>query len=81
MLFNRTGTKLVGTRVGSSLIDSFTVGADGLLTAAPESPIPAQGLGPFGSEFSPTNPDLAIRVQRPQRPAGHRDDFGLRRRP
>ena len=57
VLFNGTGTKLVGTRVGSSLIDSFTVRADGLLTAAPGSPIPAQGLGPFGSEFRPTNPD------------------------
>jgi 6-phosphogluconolactonase (cycloisomerase 2 family) len=57
VLFNATGKKLVGTRVGSSLIDSFTVGRDGLLTAAPNSPIPAQGLGPFGSEFRPTNPD------------------------
>jgi hypothetical protein len=57
VLFNGTGTKLVGTEVGTSLIDSFTVGPDGRLTAAPDSPIPAQGLGPFGSEFRPTNPD------------------------
>jgi 6-phosphogluconolactonase len=57
VLFNADGSKLVGTRVASSLIDSFTVGADGLLTAAPGSPFPAQGLGPFGSEFRPTNPD------------------------
>jgi 6-phosphogluconolactonase len=57
VLFNGTGTKLVGTRVGSSLIDSFTVRRDGLIQAAPDSPIPAQGLGPFGSEFRPTNPD------------------------
>ena len=57
VLFNATGTKLVGTRVGSSVIDSFTVGSGGLLTPAPDSPIPAQGLGPFGSEFRPTNPD------------------------
>jgi 6-phosphogluconolactonase len=57
VLFNSTGTKLVDTRVGSSVIDSFTVGRDGLLTAAPDSPITAQGLGPFGSEFRPTNPD------------------------
>ena len=56
VLFNGDGTQLVGTRVGTSLIDSFTVGADGLLTAAPGSPFAAQGLGPFGSEFSPTNP-------------------------
>ena len=57
MLFNGTGTKLVGTEVGTSLIDSFTVGFDGRLAAAPGSPFPAQGLGPFGSEFRPTNPD------------------------
>ncbi len=56
VLFNSTGTSLVGTRVGSSLIDSFVVGANGLLSAAPGSPSPAQGLGPFGSEFRPTNP-------------------------
>jgi 6-phosphogluconolactonase len=56
VLFNGTGTKLAGTRVGTSQIDSFTVGPDGRLTAAPRSPFPAQGLGPFGSEFRPTNP-------------------------
>ena len=56
VLFNRTGSKLAGTRVGTSLIDSFTVGDDGRLTAAPGSPFPAQGLGPFGSEFRPTKP-------------------------
>ncbi len=56
ILFNGNGTKLVGTRVNTSLIDSFTVGATGRLAAAPGSPFPAQGLGPFGSEFSPTNP-------------------------
>jgi 6-phosphogluconolactonase len=57
VLFNGTGTKLVGTEVGRSVIDSFTVGFDGRLTSAPGSPFPAQGLGPFGSEFRPTNPD------------------------
>jgi 6-phosphogluconolactonase len=57
VLFNGTGTKLVGTEVGTSMIDSFTVGFDGLLTAAPGSPFPAQGAGPFGSEFRPTDPD------------------------
>jgi 6-phosphogluconolactonase len=56
VLFNGDGTKLAGTRVGTSLIDSFTVGSGGRLTAAPRSPFPAQGLGPFGSEFRPTNP-------------------------
>lgn len=57
VLFNGNGTKLAGARVGTSQIDSFTVGSDGRLTAAPASPFPAQGLGPFGSEFRPTNPD------------------------
>jgi 6-phosphogluconolactonase len=57
ILFNGNSTKLVGTRVGTSQIDSFTVGWNGLLTAAPRSPFPAQGLGPFGSEFRPTNPN------------------------
>jgi 6-phosphogluconolactonase len=56
VLFNGTGSKLAGTRVGTSKIDSFTVGRGGRLTAAPGSPFPAQGLGPFGSEFRPTNP-------------------------
>lgn len=57
VLFNGDGRKLVGTLVGTSQIASFTVGHDGLLTAAPGSPFPAQGLGPFGSEFRPTDPD------------------------
>ncbi len=57
VLFNRDGSKLAGTRVGTSQIDSFTVGSGGRLTAAPGSPFPAQGLGPFGSEFRPTSPD------------------------
>ena len=57
VLFNGDGSKLVGTRVGTSQIDSFTVGNDGRLTAAPGSPFLAQGLGPFGSEFRPTNPN------------------------
>ena len=56
VLFNGDGTKLIGAEVGTSLIDSFTVGADGRLTAAPGSPFAAQGVGPFGSEFRPTDP-------------------------
>jgi hypothetical protein len=56
VLFNGTGTRLVGTLVGTSQIASFTVGASGRLTAAPGSPFTAQGLGPFGSEFRPTDP-------------------------
>jgi len=55
VLFNGDGSRLVGTRVNTSLIDSFAVGSSGLLVAAPGSPFTAQGLGPFGSEFSPTH--------------------------
>jgi 6-phosphogluconolactonase len=56
VLFNSTGANLVGARIGTSLIDSFSVGSDGRLTAAPGSPFAAQGPGPFGSEFRPTDP-------------------------
>jgi 6-phosphogluconolactonase len=56
VLFNSTGTRLIGTRVGTSQIDSFTVGLGGQLTAAAGSPFPAQGVGPFGSQFRPTDP-------------------------
>jgi len=62
VLFNGTGSILVGARVGPdagpSYIDSFVVGRNGRLTAAPGSPFPAQRIGPFGSEFSPANPSL-----------------------
>lgn len=57
VFFSPDGGKLVGTRVSASLIDSFIVGADGLLTAAPGSPFAAEGVGPFGSEFRPTDPE------------------------
>lgn len=57
VLFNGTGTRLVATLVGPSQIASYTVGGDGRLTAAPGSPFAGQGLGPFGSEFRPTDPD------------------------
>src|SRR5207253_2222382 len=47
ILFNSTGTSLIGVEVGTSdpstfLIDSFVVGRDGRLTAAPGSPFAAQ---------------------------------------
>jgi 6-phosphogluconolactonase (cycloisomerase 2 family) len=57
VLFSGDGKHLVGVRVVTSVIDSFTVGTDGRLTAATGSPFAAQGLGPFGSEFRPTNPN------------------------
>jgi 6-phosphogluconolactonase len=56
VLFNGDGTRLVGARVNPSLIDSFRVDGDGRLHAASGSPFPAQGQGPFGSEFRPTDP-------------------------
>jgi 6-phosphogluconolactonase (cycloisomerase 2 family) len=56
VLFNSIGTTLVGNLSGTSQIESFFVGRGGLLTTAPGSPLAAQGLGPFGSEFRPTNP-------------------------
>jgi DNA-binding beta-propeller fold protein YncE len=55
VFFSPDGSKLVGTRVNTSLIDSFVVGGDGRLTAAPGSPFAAEGIGPFGSEFRPTS--------------------------
>jgi 6-phosphogluconolactonase len=63
VLFNGDGTRVAGTRVASSQIDSFTVGRDGRLTPAPGSPYdaqaftPAQGYGQLGSEFSPADPN------------------------
>jgi 6-phosphogluconolactonase (cycloisomerase 2 family) len=56
VLVNSTGRKLVVTLVNTSTIASFNVRFDGRLVAAPGSPFPAQGPGPFGSEFRPTNP-------------------------
>jgi 6-phosphogluconolactonase len=53
------GTYFVGMRVGPnagpSFIDSFIVGSDGRLTPAAGSPFVPQGVGPFGSVFSPTH--------------------------
>jgi 6-phosphogluconolactonase (cycloisomerase 2 family) len=61
VLFNGTGKNLIGVEVGTTdpstfLIDSFLVGGDGRLTPAAGSPFPAEAAGPFGSEFSPTDP-------------------------
>jgi 6-phosphogluconolactonase len=56
VLFNSVGTVVVGTRVGTSQIDSFKVRGNGRLTAALGSPFAAQSEGPFGSEFRPTDP-------------------------
>jgi 6-phosphogluconolactonase len=57
IVLNSNNTRLAGMRVTTSLIDSFTLDRSGRPHAAPGSPYPAQGLGPFGSQFRPTNPD------------------------
>lgn len=56
VLFNSTGTHLIGTRDNTSLIDSFVVRFDGVLLPAPGSPFAAQSLGTIGSEFRPNHP-------------------------
>jgi hypothetical protein len=61
VFFNATGSNLVGTEIGPDegpfLIDSFAVGDDGLLTAAPGSPFTAQAAGPYAGSFRPSNPE------------------------
>jgi 6-phosphogluconolactonase len=56
VLFDPRGHKLVVDLDNTSSIASFHVRGNGLLLEAPGSPIAAQGLGPFGAEFRPTNP-------------------------
>ncbi len=56
VLFDPRGHKLVVDLDNTSSIASFHVDHAGLLEAAPGSPIAAQGPGPFGAEFRPTNP-------------------------
>jgi hypothetical protein len=63
VLFNGDGTRLAGTRIATSAIDSFTVSSDGRLTAAAGSPYdaqafsPPQGWGQLGGEFNPIDPN------------------------
>lgn len=57
VVLNGDNTKLIGTRVNTSLIDSFSLNGDERPHAAHGSPFAAQGVGPFGSEFRPTDPD------------------------
>ncbi len=56
VFFNSLGNDLIGTRTGTSQIDSFVVLPGGRLLAAPGSPFTGQGLGQLGAEFSPTRP-------------------------
>ena len=56
VLIDPRGRRLVVDLDNTSMIASFHVLHDGLLVAAPGSPIAAQGAGPFGAEFRPSNP-------------------------
>jgi 6-phosphogluconolactonase len=56
VFFNAYGDHLIGTRTGTSQIDSFLVLPGGRLLAAPGSPFTGQGLGQLGAEFSPARP-------------------------
>src|ERR1700691_5332622 len=56
VFFNAFGNHLIGTRTGTSQIDSFLVLPDGRLLAATGSPFTGQGLGQLGAEFSPADP-------------------------
>ncbi len=56
VFFNTFGNLLIGTRTGTSLVDSYVVLPNGRLLKAPGSPFTGQGLGQLGAEFSPTRP-------------------------
>jgi 6-phosphogluconolactonase len=56
VFFNAYGDHLIGTRTGTSMIDSFVVLPGGHLIAAKGSPFTGQGLGQLGAEFSPASP-------------------------
>ena len=56
VFFNAFGNHLIGTRTGTSQIDSFLVLPGGRLLAAQGSPFTGQGLGQLGAEFSPADP-------------------------
>jgi hypothetical protein len=56
VFFNAFGGHLIGTRTGTSQIDSFVVLPGGHLVTAKGSPFTGQGLGQLGAEFSPARP-------------------------
>jgi 6-phosphogluconolactonase (cycloisomerase 2 family) len=56
VFFNATGDRLIGTRTGTSQIDSFVVLPNGRLATAQGSAFTGQGAGQLGAEFSPTSP-------------------------
>ena len=80
VFFNAFGNHLIGTRTGTSQIDSFVVLPSGRLLAAQGSPFTGQGLGQLGAEFSPANPSQLF-ISNAHNGAGlgtvsaYRDDF------
>jgi hypothetical protein len=73
VFFNAFGNHLIGTRTGTSLIDSFVVRPDGRLLAAHGSPFTGQGLGQLGRVLA-HQALPAICQRRAQR---HRPRYGL----
>ena len=81
VLFSGDGSHLVGVRVATSLIDSFSVGDDGRLTAAPELAVRGAGAWPVRQRVPANQPEPALRLQRPRRhPRRHRVRVQRRRR-
>ncbi len=56
VVLNSSATNLVVPDVALSLLYTYSVSSTGLLTPAPDSPVAAQGAGPFGSDFNPVDP-------------------------
>ena len=73
VLFNGDGSRLVGTRIGTSAIDSFTVGTDGQSDRGAGLAVPRQGVHapagvrPARERVQPEQPGSAVRVGRPYR--------------
>ncbi len=67
VLFNSTGTRLIGTRVGTSQIDSFTVGFDGTADGGAGLAVHRPGPRPVRQPVPPDQSQPAVRDQRPQR--------------
>ena len=78
VLFNGDGTRVAGTRISTSLIDSFTVGDDGRLTAGSRLALrcagvhAGAGLWPVRQRVQPHRPERAVRLGRPHRGRGRR---------
>jgi len=76
VLFNSDGSRLVGARVGTSLIDSFTVGGDGRLSRRRRFAVCRPGPRPVRQRVPPDRSDPAVRLQRARR-GRQRLDLGL----